>query len=178
MSEWPWKAQSVAEVGSYKGDEVWSGDASLQQTSVLGPGDGCGAKPEGNTNKIQGVVADCCKGRPGSGGSSLASMSHLQSSGGTSSVSVLPQTSAHSQPNKEHLSSQAACGPHEKTSFNSQFGFGDTDESGCLEETSAVRGTETAPAAVQNSRRSSLVSKVSWFAQDAGRLFWSSAAVL
>lgn len=178
MSEWPWKAQSVAEVGSYKGDEVWSGDASLQQTSVLGPGDGCGAKPEGNTNKIQGVVADCCKGRPGSGGSSLASMSHLQSSGGTSSVSVLPQTSAHSQPNKEHLSSQAACGPHEKTSFNGQFGCGDTDESGCLEETSGVCGTETAPAAVQNSRLSSLVSKVSWFAQDAVRLLWSSAAVL
>lgn len=178
MSEWPWKAQSVAEVGSYQGDEVWSGDASLQQTSVLGPGDGCGAKLEGNTNKIQGVVADCCKGRPGSGGSSLASVSHLQSSGGTSSVSVLPQTGAHSQPYKEHLSSQAACGPHEKTSFNSRFDCRDTDESGCLEETSGVCATETAPAAVQNSRLSSLVSKVSWFAQDAGRLLWSSAAVL
>lgn len=177
MSEWPWKAQSVAEVGSYKGEEVWSGDASLQQTSVLGPGDGCGAKPEGNTNKIQGVVADCCKGRPGSGGSSLASTSHLQSSRGTSSASVLPQTSTHSQPDEKRLSSQAACCPPEKT-CKGQFSCGETDESGGLKEISGVRATEAAAAAVQNSGLDSLVSKVSWIVQNAGRLLWSSATVL
>ncbi|XP_061546838.1 LOW QUALITY PROTEIN: kinesin-like protein KIF16B [Phycodurus eques] len=53
-SEHPWReAENAAEVSSYTRDKVWSGDASLQQTSVLGPGDECVMKPEGNANEIQ-----------------------------------------------------------------------------------------------------------------------------
>ncbi|XP_035848117.1 uncharacterized protein kif16bb isoform X1 [Sander lucioperca] len=179
ISEWLWsKAQSGAGVASYKGEEVWSGDASLQQTSVLGPGDGCGTKLEGNANEIKGVVADCCKERPGSGGSSLGSMSHLQSSRGTSSTSVLPQTSTHSQLDKRPLSSQAACCPPEETTFKGQFGCGEMDGSGSLEEIPGVCVTETAAATMQHSGLGSLVSRASWIVQDAGRLLWSSPTVL
>lgn len=181
MSKWPRKAQSGAEVASSKEEEVRSGDASLQKTSVLGPGDGCGTKPEGNTNKIQDVTADCCKGRPGSGGSSLSHASHLQSSAGTSSASVLPQTSRDSQPDQKHPTSQAAYCPPEKTSFEDQSGCAATNESGGSKEISEVCAMDAAAAAaavVQSSGLGSLVSKVSWIVQDAGRLFWSPATVL
>ncbi|KAF3842272.1 hypothetical protein F7725_024223, partial [Dissostichus mawsoni] len=124
MSEWP--RRKVRE-------EVWSGDASLQQTSVLGPGDGCGTKPEGNANKIKGAVADCYKERPESGGSSLSSMSHLQSSRGTRSTSVLPQNSTHPQLDIKPLCSQAARCPPEKTIFEGLFGCAEIDESGGLQ---------------------------------------------
>lgn len=162
MSEWR-KAQSGAGVASYNEEEVWSGDASFQQTSVLGLGDGCGTKPEGNANEIKGVVADCYGERPGSGGSSLAGMSHLQSSRGTSSTSVLPWTSTHSQPDKRP----------EETTCEGQFGSGEMDESGGLEKIPGMDVT-----AVQNSGLGSLVSRVSWIVQDAGRLLWSSPRVL
>lgn len=179
VSEWPWrKAQSGAGVASYKGEEIWSGDASLQQTSVLGPGDGCGTEPEGNANEIQGVAADCYEGRPGSGGSSLGSTSHLQSGGGSSSTPVLPQTGAHSRLDKKPPSSQAACRPPEEATFEGQFGCGEMDESGGREEIPGVRVIETAAAAVQNSRLGSLVSRISWVVHDAGRLLWSAPTVL
>lgn len=178
MSEWPWrKAQSGAGVASYKGEEVWSGDASLQQTSVLGPGDGCGTKPEGNANEIQDVVADCYKGRPGSGGSSLGNASHLQRSGGASSTSVLPLSSTHSKLNKKSLSSHAARCPPEETTFQGQCSCGEMDESGGL-EIPGVRVTETAARTVQHTGLGSLVRRVSWFVQDAGRLLWSSPTIL
>ncbi|KAG7230018.1 hypothetical protein INR49_009738, partial [Caranx melampygus] len=179
MSERPWrKAQSGARAASCKREEIWSGDASLQQTSVLGPCDGCGMKPEGNANEIQGVVADGYKGRPSSGGSSLGSMSHLQSSGGTSSMSVLPQTSTHSQLDKKPLSSKLPCCPPEGTAFESQLSCGAMDESGGLEDFPGGCVTDTAMAIVQNRGLSSWVSRVSWMVQDAGRLLWSSHAVL
>ncbi|XP_031732553.1 uncharacterized protein kif16bb isoform X2 [Anarrhichthys ocellatus] len=179
MSEWPWrKAQSGAEVASYNEKEVRSGDASLQQTSVLGPGDGCGPKPEGNANKIKGVMSDCYKERPGSGGSSLGNMSHLQSGRGTGSTFVLPQTSTPSQLDIEPLSSQAACSPPEETTFKGQFGCGEMDESGGLEEIPGVCVTETAAATVQHSGLGALVSRVSLIFQDAGRFLWSSPTVL
>ncbi|KAK9541753.1 hypothetical protein VZT92_001774 [Zoarces viviparus] len=179
MSEWPWrKAQSGAGVASYNGKEVRSGDASLQQTSVLGPGDGCGTKPEGNANKIKGVVADCYKERPGSGGSSLGNMSHLQSGGGTDSTFVLPQASTPSQLDIEPLSSQAACSPPEETTFKGQFGCGEMDESGGLEEILGVCVTETAAATVKHSGLGALVSRVSLIFQDAGRFLWRSPTVL
>nr|XP_019942883.1 PREDICTED: uncharacterized protein LOC109629565 isoform X2 [Paralichthys olivaceus] len=179
MSERPWReAQTGAGVSTYKEEEVWSGDASLQQTSVLGPGDGCGMKPEGNANEIQGVVADCYKGRPGSSGSSLGSTPHLQSSTGSSSMSVLPQTSTQSQIDKKPLSSQAPCHPPEQTVFEGQFCCGEMDESGHWAEIPGVCATETAAATAQNSGLGSLVSRVSWMVQDAGRLLCSSQAVL
>ncbi|XP_069545908.1 uncharacterized protein kif16bb [Brachyistius frenatus] len=173
----PRKDQSGVGVARYK-REVWPGNASLQQTTVLGPGDGCGMKPEENANEIQGVVTDCYKGRPGSGGSSLGSVSHLQSSGRTSSTSVLPQTSAHSQLARKPLSSRAACCPPKETTFKGQFSCGEMDESGGLEEIPGVCVTEAAAATVQNSRLGSLFNRVSWIVQDAGRLLWSSPTVL
>ncbi|XP_068597684.1 kinesin-like protein KIF1C [Brachionichthys hirsutus] len=79
MSDWLWRKAESGEGAASRGtEEVWSGDASLQQTGVLGPGDGCGAKPSGDANEMQGVVADCYEGRPGSSGSSLSSKSHLR----------------------------------------------------------------------------------------------------
>lgn len=178
VSEGPWReTHSRAEAASYK-REIWPGDANLQQTSVLGPGDGCGTKPEGNANEIQGVVAECYKGRPDSNGSSLDSMSHLQSSRGTSPMSILPQTSTHFQLSKKPLSSQVACCPPEKTTFKGQSSCGEMDESEGLEEIPGVCVTENAAAPTQNSGLSSLFSKVSWIVQDAGHLLWRSPTVL
>ncbi|XP_029377635.1 uncharacterized protein kif16bb [Echeneis naucrates] len=157
VSERPWrKAHSEAQVASYKREEFWSGDASLQQPSVLGPSDGCGSEPEGNANEIQGVGPDCYKGRPCSGGSSLGSMSHLQSSAGTSSKPVLPQTRSHSQVDRKPLSSQVPHSPPEEASFQSQFNGEEMDESGGLKETPAAKA--------HSSRLGSLVSRVSWMA--------------
>uniref|UniRef100_A0AAQ5YMU7 Kinesin motor domain-containing protein n=1 Tax=Amphiprion ocellaris TaxID=80972 RepID=A0AAQ5YMU7_AMPOC len=172
------KAQTGPEVASYKTEEVWSGDASLQQKSVLGPGDGCGMKPEGNANEIQGVVTDCYKGRPGSGGISLGSMSHLQSRGESSSMSVLPQTSTHSQPNRKPLSSEAACCPPKETAFEGQFSCREMDESNGLKEIPGVCVTEAAAASVQSSGLGSLFNRVSWIVQDAGRFLWNSPTTL
>ncbi|XP_041644703.1 uncharacterized protein kif16bb [Cheilinus undulatus] len=176
VSERLWReAQSVAGDAGYKREEVWSGDASLQQTSVLGPGDGCSVKPEGNANEIQGVVADGYKGRPGSGGSSLGIVSHLQR-GRSSSTSVLPRTDAHSPLSKKPLSSHAARCPHEKSTIKGWPGCREMDESGGLDEFPGFDVTET--AAVQKSRLGSLVSRVSWIVKDVGRLLWSSPSVL
>ncbi|XP_074532189.1 uncharacterized protein kif16bb [Halichoeres trimaculatus] len=165
VSAWLWrKAQSVAGDAGDRREEVWSGDASLQQTSVLGLGDGCCATPEGNANEIRGVVADGYKGRPGSGGSSLGGASHLQR-GRSSSAPVLPQTRA--QP----LSAPAACCPQEESTFKGRSGCsGEMDECGGLEGIQGDAETET--EAAQKSGLGSLVSAVSWIVQDAGRLLW------
>ncbi|XP_056291443.1 uncharacterized protein kif16bb isoform X3 [Pseudoliparis swirei] len=179
LSEWPWwKAQSGAGVASFNGELVQSGDASLQQTNVLGPSDGCGTKPEGNANKIKGVVADCYKEGPGSGGSSLGIMSHLQSRGGAGSPPVLPQTSSHSQLDEKSLSSRVACCPPEDATFKGQHGCGEIYESGGLEEILVVCETATTVATGLQPGLGSLVSRVSLIFQDAGRLLWSSPTVL
>lgn len=172
------KTPSRDGAASYKAEEVWPGDASLQQTSVLGPGDGCGMKPEGNANEIQGAVTDCYKGRPGSGGNSLGSTSHLQSSRGSGSVSVLPQTRACSQLNRKTLSSQTPCCLLEETTFQGQLSDGGMDETGGLKEIPGACVTKTAEAPFPKSGLSSLFSRVSWFVQDAGRLLWRSPTVL
>lgn len=157
-SEQPQKARSVAEHASYRGEEVWSGDASLQQTSVLGLGDGCGTKQEGNANKIQDAMADCSEGRPGSGESSLGVMSHLQSHSEGPSTTVLPQTTTRSWPDKKHLSTWGDdCSP-EKTSFKTQF---------CSAVTRSKKSGMT-----------TLVNKVCWLMEDAEGLFWIFATAL
>lgn len=172
MSKWPLKAQSGAQVGTYKEEEARPGDASLQETSVLGLGDGCGTKPEGNTNKIQDVTADCCEGRRSSGGSLLSRTSHPQSGAGAGSASILPQTSRTS-PNQP--SSQTVCHPRplERRSSEEQSAHEAANESGgtgaCATDADPVRG---------GSRLGSLVSRVSGIAQDAGHLLWNSATVL
>ncbi|XP_067371836.1 uncharacterized protein kif16bb [Channa argus] len=179
MSERPRrKSQSGAGIASYKTEEVWSWDTRLQQTSVLGLGDGCDTKPEGNANEIQGVVADCYKGRPGSSGSSLDSVSHLQSHGGTSSTSILPQTSTHFELDRKALNIQAACHPPEENAIKGQSSYGEMAESEGLEEILGVTVTRAAAAKVQNSGLGSLVSTFSWIVQDAGRLLWHSPTVL
>ncbi|KAG7512172.1 kinesin KIF16B [Solea senegalensis] len=178
MSERPWrKAQTGLGVSSYQG-EVWSGDASLQQTTVLGLGDGCGMKPDGNANEIQDFVADCYERRLSSGGSSLGSMSHLQSRRRTTSTSVLPQTNTQSQMDKKPQSRQVPSHPPEQTIFEGQFCNGEIDEFGPLEEIVGVCLTEMEAATVQSSGLGSLVSRVSWMVQDARRLLWSSRSVL
>uniref|UniRef100_A0A669CQU1 Uncharacterized protein n=1 Tax=Oreochromis niloticus TaxID=8128 RepID=A0A669CQU1_ORENI len=172
------KAQSGTGVASCKGEEGWSGDANLQQTSVLGLGDGCGTKPEGNANEIQDDGSDCYKGRPRSGGSSLSGMSHLQSSRGTSSMSILPQSNTHSQLDTKPLDSHTGFCPPKETTITKECSCGEMDEFENLEKIPGVCVTEAAAAAVQNLKRSSLFSRVSWIVQDAGRLLWSSSTVL
>lgn len=163
MSKWPLKAQSGAQVGTYKEEEARPGDASLQQTSVLGLGDGCGTKPEGNTNKIQDVTADCCERRRSSGGSLLGRTSHPQSDAGAGSASVLPQTG--------RTSSQTVCRPPERMS---------SEEPSTRKAANKSGGARTTDAASVRSGfcLCSLVSRVSELAQDAGQLLWSSATVL
>lgn len=154
MSERPQKAPSVAERASYEGEQVWSGDASLQQTSVLGLGDGCAVKPEGNANKIQDATADCSEGRPGSGESSLGKMSLLQSNGGSPSTTLLPQTRARSRPDEKCPSSRGDFSSPEKPSSKAQFCSTATDET------------------------TSWVGRVSWITEDAEGLFWIFSMLL
>lgn len=154
VSERPQKAQREAERASYEGEQVWSGDASLQQTSVLGLGDGCGAKPEGNANKIQDAMADCSEGRPGSGESSLGKMSPLQSNGESPPTTLLSQTSARSRPDKECPSSRGDFSTPEKPSSKAQF---------CSAATDGM---------------TSLLNKVSWLTKDAEGLFWVFSMLL
>lgn len=170
-SEQPQKAPSVAQCASYRGEEVWSGDASLQQTSVLGLGDGCGTKQEGNANKFQDAMADCSEGRPGSGESSLGVMSHLQSNGESPSTTILPQTTR-SWPDKNRLSSRGDdCSP-EKTSFRTQFC------STALKKNSGVSPQETVATRSKKSGVTTLVGKVSWLIEDAEGLFWIFSTAL
>ncbi|XP_057704187.1 uncharacterized protein kif16bb [Corythoichthys intestinalis] len=177
MSKHPWReTENVAEVSSYTKAEVWSGDASLQQTSVLGLGDGCVMKPEGNANEIQGVVAHCCKGRPGSGGSSLGNMSHLQHTGGTSSMPVPPQTNS-LQLKQDAPRSLGSSSPSVESSLQGQLSCGDKDGFGSLED-SVTHARVYVEAAVQSSRLSVFVKKVSGIVKDARRFLWSSSLPL
>lgn len=170
-SERPQQAQSVAQHASYRGEGVWSGDASLQQTSVMGLGDGCGTKQEGNANKIQDAMADCSEGRPGSGESSLGVMSHLQSNK-ESPITVLPQSTTRSWPDKRHLSSRGDdCSP-ERTSFKTQFC------STALKKNSGTSPRETVATRSKKSGTTTLVSKVSWIIEDAEGLFWIFSTAL
>ncbi|XP_029926556.1 uncharacterized protein kif16bb isoform X2 [Myripristis murdjan] len=180
MSERLWKRGEIgARIESYGGGGLFSGDASLQQTSVLGLGDGCGVEPEGNANKSHGVVADGYKGSTGSSGSSLGSVSHLQSTGGDSFRSVLPLTSARSELSKKTHSAQAACCPPEETVFEDQSSCEEIDESRGSEE---ILGECEAETAAQNTRQGSLVNRVSWMVQEAAsrgvNCLWSSPMVL
>lgn len=161
-----------------RGGEVWPGDARLQQTGVLGLVDGCGAGPEGNANESQGVAADCYKGRPDSGGTSLG-VSHLQKTGGTSSRSVLPQASTHPPLlSTQTHSSQAAHCPPEEAAVEGQLSRGVIDGSRALEDIQRDSEAETDAVVEQSSGLGSLVSTVSWMFQDAGRLLWRSPGML
>lgn len=161
-SEQPQRAQSVAAHASYRGGEVWSGDASLQQTSVLGLGDGCATRLEGNANKIRDAKADGGEGRPGSGESSLGVTSHPQSNG-ESPATRPPQTTTRSW----HLNSQGdGCSP-EKRSFKTQFC------STVLKKSSGV-----SPCVARSRKSGTLASKVSWLIGDAEGLFWIFSTAL
>ncbi|MEQ2158663.1 hypothetical protein GOODEAATRI_014770, partial [Goodea atripinnis] len=174
MSENPQRTvRSGAGVASCEREEVSSGDGSFQQTCVLGLGDGCGMRPEGNANEIQGVDTDCYKRRPDSGGSSLDSVSHLHRSGGSSSLSVFPQSSTYSQLDRKPLSSQVACCPPKDTAFQDQHSCGKMDETGSLQE---IKGA--AENQVQKSGLGSLFSKVSCIVQDMRHLLWWSPGFL
>ncbi|MED6242069.1 hypothetical protein ATANTOWER_032702, partial [Ataeniobius toweri] len=174
MSENPQRTvRSGAGVASCEREEVSSGDGSFQQTCVLGLGDGCGMRPEGNANETQGVDTDCYKRRPDSGGSSLDSVSLLHRSGGSRSLSVFPQSSTYSQLDRKPLSSQVACCPPKDTAFQDQHGCGKMDETGSLQE---IKGA--AENQVQKSGLGSLFSKVSCIVQDMRHLLWWSPGFL
>ncbi|XP_061646695.1 uncharacterized protein kif16bb isoform X2 [Phyllopteryx taeniolatus] len=176
-SEHPWrKAENAAEVSSYTRAKVWSRDASLQQTSVLGPGDECVMKPEGNANEIQGIVAHCCNGRPGSGGSSLGNMSHLQHTGGTSFMPVPAQT------NTPQFKEYSSCSPgsscrYEETILTGQLSCGDKNDCGSFDG-SVTQAKVCVGSAVQSSRLSALVNRVSWIVKDARHFLWSSSTLM
>ncbi|XP_061766551.1 uncharacterized protein kif16bb isoform X3 [Nerophis ophidion] len=174
MSEHPWReAENAAEVEYCRRKEVWSGDASLQHTSVLGLVDGCVTKPEGKANEIQGVVAHCYRGRPGSGGSSLGNVYHLQHSGSDSAMSS-PRQASTSQLKEHALGNQGACPPPEETILEGKPGRGDmTGFAHCKDA-----AKESVGSAVQGSRLSGLVNKVSCIVQDAGYFLWNSSMVL
>ncbi|XP_049592334.1 uncharacterized protein kif16bb isoform X2 [Syngnathus scovelli] len=178
MSEHPWRqAENAAEVSSYTRAQVWSGDASLQQTSVLGLGDGCVMKPEGNANEIQGVVAHCCKGRPGSSGSSLGNVSHLQHTGETSSESVPQQTNT-LQLEENASTNPEFCCPAEEAILEAQLIFGDTNDCGYLDKSLTQAAKVCVEDGVQSSRLSTLVNRVSWIVKDAGQFLWSPSTLL
>uniref|UniRef100_A0A096MHV9 Kinesin motor domain-containing protein n=1 Tax=Poecilia formosa TaxID=48698 RepID=A0A096MHV9_POEFO len=90
-----------------------------------------------------------------------SSMSHLQSSGGSGSFSVLPQTSAYSQFNRKPFSKQ------------DQHSCGEMEETGILEEIKRV-----AENPVRKLGLGSLFSKVSCIVRNAHSLLWRSPALL
>ncbi|XP_077352159.1 uncharacterized protein kif16bb isoform X2 [Festucalex cinctus] len=166
MSEHPWReAGNAAEVSSCTRAQVWSGDGSLQQTSVLGLGDGCVMKPEGNANEIRGVVAHCCKGRPGSGGSSLGNTSHLQHTVETHAMSDPQQT------NTPRLKDACSSPSEDAVLIKGQLAFRDINDCGSL-------AASVTQVALQKSRLSALVKGVSWIVKDAQRFLWSSSTLL
>ncbi|CAN9499952.1 unnamed protein product [Ophioblennius macclurei] len=130
-------------------------------------------EPEGNANEIRGIVTDCYKTEPGSSGSSLGSMSHLQSGGRARSASVLPRTRLDGKP----LGRQAACSPPKETTFKDQSGRGGMDKCGGL-GIPGVDERQTAAAAVRTSRLGSLFSRVSLVVRDARRFIWSAPSAL
>ncbi|KAK0140643.1 Kinesin-like protein KIF16B [Merluccius polli] len=157
-------------VRSCGGGEPRSGGVGLQQTGVLGPGDGCGAAPEGDANESQGVGADFCKGRPGSGGSSLGSTAacHLRSAGGTSCGSAPPQTAARTPP----LSEDTRNSPEHPAAEAWRLVCGEMDNGhgGAAEGIPEESEPEAAAVSEQRSRLGSLVSRVSGMFPGAGRL--------
>uniref|UniRef100_A0A8C6SEU0 Kinesin motor domain-containing protein n=1 Tax=Neogobius melanostomus TaxID=47308 RepID=A0A8C6SEU0_9GOBI len=155
------------------GGEVRSGDASLQQTSVPGRGDGCGIGPVGSANEIQEVTADCNEGRPDSGGSSLSSVSHLQSTEGSKFGFIPQQACTHSQFNKTPLSSQAvSCPAREATTREHTFDR-EMDEVRGLERVLDVRAKPSPGLGL-----GSLVNTMSWFVQGTARRIFNSSIVL
>ncbi|XP_035519086.1 uncharacterized protein kif16bb isoform X2 [Morone saxatilis] len=113
---------------------------------------------------------------PGNGQMTAETVESKVPSSVTTVQKLMTTTNAHSQLDRKSLSSQAACSPPEETTFEGQFSCGEMDESGGSDEIPGVGITET--DAVQNSGLGSLVSRVSWIVQDAGRLLWSSPTVL
>ncbi|XP_077470186.1 uncharacterized protein kif16bb [Stigmatopora argus] len=165
MSEHPWReAENAAQVSSYTNVVAWSGEASLQQTSVLGPGDGCVIKPEGNANEIQGVVAHCIEGGPDSGGSSLDNISHLHHTGGSRSRPVPPHTDSFRFKQNARHSREHGC-PSEETSSEGELNREDVNGFGFSEDSEA---------ALPSSRLNAFVNGVSGIIKDARHFLWSS----
>ncbi|XP_072293294.1 uncharacterized protein kif16bb [Eucyclogobius newberryi] len=157
-------------------EDARSGDASLQQTSVPGRGDGCGTGPVGSANEIQGVTAHRNDGRLDSGGNSLSRASHLQRTKGGESAPVPQQANAlgsRSQFDKTPLSSQALiCPTNEATTRELSF----------YREMDGVAGPEGVlelrAKAFPGLGLGSLANTVSWIVQGAGRSILNSSIVL
>ncbi|XP_055018395.1 uncharacterized protein kif16bb [Boleophthalmus pectinirostris] len=162
--------------GACCGGEVRSGDASLQQTSVPGRGDGCGTGPVGSANEIQEVTAHCIEGRRDSGGNSLSGVSHLPNAEGGKSAPVLQQAStlsSHSEFDKTPLSSQAVSCPTNEVTTREQSFYremdGDEGQEGVL---------EVSAKPYPGIGLGSLVNTMSWIVQGASRRILNSSIVL
>ncbi|XP_055083482.1 uncharacterized protein kif16bb [Periophthalmus magnuspinnatus] len=158
------------------GGELRSGDASLQQTSVPGRGDGCATGPVGSANEIQEVTAHCNEGRRDSGGNSLSDVSHLLSAEGGKSAPVPPQAStlsSHSEFDKTPLSSQAVSCPTNEATTREQSFYREMDGDGGLEGDLEVRAKPYPGIGL-----GSLVNRVSWIVQGASRCILNSSIVL
>ncbi|CAL8257953.1 unnamed protein product [Lota lota] len=152
-------------VRSCGGGEPRSGGVRLRQTSVPGSGDGCGGAPVGDANESQGVVADFCRGHPGSGGSSLGSAERrLRRAGETGRGSDPPHTASRSPPLSENAHLRPA-----PLALEARLGSGEMDAEGGIREEGEPE-PEAATVQEQRSRLGSLVSRVSWMFPDPGRL--------
>ncbi|KAJ3610331.1 hypothetical protein NHX12_022424, partial [Muraenolepis orangiensis] len=151
-------------VRSCEGGEPRSGGFVLRQTGVPGPGDGYAAAPEGDANESQGVAADFCQGRPGSGGSSLEGAApRRRSAGGTSCGLVPPQTAenTHNSPVPRPPAPEARLGGGE---IDDERGDAEGWIPGEASELRAAAGSD------RLSGLGSLVSRVSWMLPDASRI--------
>ncbi|XP_067091837.1 uncharacterized protein kif16bb [Osmerus mordax] len=159
-------------------------DARKNQTGsvpVPGRGDGCLAGPEGHANERQGVLADGCEGSSGSEGSSLDDSALLRGAAGTTHLPGRPHadTLLSADPRQTR---QAGPGSPEEAALEGRFSLALMDGSrpvvegqgGCEAESQA----EEVLDGEQASGLGSLVSRVSWVFQDAGRFLRGSPRVL
>ncbi|KAG7270880.1 hypothetical protein CRUP_012375 [Coryphaenoides rupestris] len=162
-------------VRSCGGGEQRSGGVRLRQTgAVLGPGDGCGAAPEGHANESRGVAADFCAGHRGSGGSSLGAACHLRSAAEPSCRPITATPDPRLLPRSENThNSPPPCRhtPERPAAPEARRGRGEIDdewggvEEGVPEERGPQATATTSATAItvseRRSRLGSLVSRVS-----------------
>ncbi|XP_062320533.1 uncharacterized protein kif16bb [Osmerus eperlanus] len=181
--EMVWGGRGGGEAGAGSGDEEEDspGEVFLRQVPVSGRGDGCLAGPEGHANERQGVLADGCEGSPGSEGSSLDDSALLRGAAGTTHLPGRPHADALLSADPRQTR-QAGPGSPEEAALEGRFSLALMDGSrpvvegqgGCEAESQA----EEVLDGEQASGLGSLVSRVSWVFQDAGRFLRGSPRVL
>ncbi|XP_046886010.1 uncharacterized protein LOC124474143 isoform X2 [Hypomesus transpacificus] len=182
------RAGGEAGAGSGDEDEDSPGEGCLRQEPVPGRGDGCVAGPEGHANERQGVLADGSEGSPGSEGSSLDDSTLLRGAAGTAHITGLPHADALLSADPQQTR-QAGPGSSEEAALEGRFSLAVMDGSRPVVEGQGGCETQSQAEEVldreQASGLGSLVSRVSWVFQDAGRFLrgcparssWSSQVV-